>query len=100
MDRYYTDQEIHERGFDSRAAFNRRMAQVEAQAKRDAARAANTVDTGRSSCRFNPPDDQRIVAEHQRLRASHQVAKGGVIQPAPIANVIPFLDPTSERQAA
>jgi hypothetical protein len=101
FERFPSDQTIYDSGLGSRAAYTRAYQAQERQQKiQDRIHANTSQSRERSGSRFNPPDDPKIVAEHARLRASHQVAKGGVMQPAPIANVLPSLDPTSERQAS
>jgi hypothetical protein len=96
-----TDQQVWDSKVGSRAAYTRAYQAQERQQKLQTQMDANnTPDVTRRSDRFAPPDDPKIVAEHKRLRAVHQVAKGRVMHPAPVANVIPFLDPTSERQAS
>lgn len=80
-----------------RAAYLKAYAAQERQTKSDQQRAANTTpDVTRSPARFNPPDDERIVKEHQRLRAAHR----GFAE-TPVQQVqIPVLDATGERLAA
>jgi hypothetical protein len=75
MDRYYTDQEIYDRGYTSRAAFNRAKA-IEDRIKRESERlAANTAvgHESRSSDRFMPagsagvpPSVNRLAEENRR----------------------------------
>ncbi len=76
MDRFYTDQEIYNMGFNSRAAFNRRIKAEDAQAKRDQERAANTAVgyEPRRSDRFNGAVDPAVerAFTKSRLYANQQ----------------------------
>jgi hypothetical protein len=95
-----TDQQVWDSKVGSRAAYTRAYQAQERQQKLQTQRAANTTpDVTRSSSRFNPPDDPKIIAERQRLRASRQIPVGGEMQPAASASVIPYLDSTSEANA-
>jgi hypothetical protein len=98
FERFPTDQQIYDAKM-TRAQYTRAYQAQERQQKLQTQRAANTTaDVTRSSSRFNPPDDPRLVAELARLRANRQVGVGGEIQTTP-ESLIPHLDATSESQA-
>jgi hypothetical protein len=96
-----TDQQVWDSKVGSRAAYTRAYQAQERQKKIQDRIDANTSQSPeRSGSRFNPPDDPRIVAEHLRLRASHQIAVGGVMQPVAPTNKLTTLSPADERKAA